>query len=212
MTSKVWGFLRETENKAIQSGIESTTGLCRTGLDTYLSFIYPIIDDWVHDKIVDTLPKDLKCRRRPDYRSDTLKLIVEFDGMPHYTSPQKIVDDYKATKLYESYGYKVVRIPYFIQLTSSAVKELFGVDVKEELFDPEIASFTDLNGVPASLCPAGICRMAYEFLKFPYAYKINLDALHKLGDDFLTGAQMLEDSYFEYMLGISEHYLPRNLI
>ena len=210
--SRIWGFLRETEDKAIQSGVESTTGLCRTGLDTYLSFIYPTIDDWVHDKIVDTLPKDLKCRRRPDYRSETLKLIVEFDGLPHYSSPLKILDDYKATKLYMTYGYKVIRIPYFIQLTTDVVNVLFNVKLKDKLFDPTIASFTDFTGVPANLCQTGVNRMAYEFQKFPQQYKVNLAALYALGDDFLTGARLLENTYLEYMLGITEHYLPRNLI
>lgn len=30
-------------------------------------------------------------------------------------------------ELYESYGYKVVRIPYFIQLSNEVVEKLFGV-------------------------------------------------------------------------------------
>lgn len=32
-------------------------------------------------------------------------------------------------KIYESFGYHVVRIPFFIQLTNEVVKILFGVEV-----------------------------------------------------------------------------------
>lgn len=97
--------------------------------------IHIIVNDWVHNKTVKTLPKELKCRKRPDYRSEELKLIIEFDGKPHYDKPQKIFDDYSTKELYEKYGYKVVRIPFFIQLTNKIVKQLFGVDVKEPLFN-----------------------------------------------------------------------------
>jgi len=36
----MFGFVRETEEKAIQAGVDPLTGLCRTGLDTYLSMNY----------------------------------------------------------------------------------------------------------------------------------------------------------------------------
>lgn len=51
-------------------------------------------------------------------RSESLKLIVEIDGLPHYQNPIVILKDKEKTKLYEEFGYKVVRIPYFIQLTN----------------------------------------------------------------------------------------------
>jgi len=101
---------------------------------------------------------------------------------------------------------------YVNQLTTDVVNVLFNVELEEELFNPAIASFTDFTGVPANLCQTGIYRMAYEFQKFPQQYRVNLAALYALGDDFLTGARLLENTYLEYKLGITEHYLPRNLI
>lgn len=135
-----WGFLRETTEDAIKAGIDADTGMHRTGLNEYLAVIFPEVTDWVHDKTVDTLPKELKCRKRPDYRSETLKLIIEFDGTPHYDSPQQILADYKTKALYEKYGYKVVRIPFFIQLTNSVIKELFDREMTEQMFDATISS------------------------------------------------------------------------
>lgn len=187
-----WGFLRETSELSAKAGIDKDTGLHRTGLDEYLKVIFPDVSDWVHDKPFPYSNKGRKTRRRPDYRSDTLKLIIEFDGLQHYTNPQNILNDQEAKKFYESYGYKVVRIPYFIQLSNNAVKILFGVDVEKFLFDESIPSLgVKGKNTPAFLCPAGIERMKNELLKFPEQYKVNKQFLENFGNPFLTGINFL---------------------
>lgn len=195
---KKWGFLRETKEQAIKAGIDKDTGLHRNGLEEYLSFIFPDTNDWVHDKITGLHNIDGKlCRRRPDWRSDSLKLIIEFDGIDHYRKPDQIIKDIEANKFYESHGYKVVRIPYFIQLTNDAVEKLFGVKVKEPLFDVTIPSIgPDGRNTPAYLCPLGIKRMAKEFVAFPNQYKTNIDYLRNCKEDeLLNGYQYLEEEY-----------------
>jgi len=197
MIKKVkWGFLRETTTMADKAGIDKDTGLCRTGLENYLKIIFPEINDWVHDKTIDVLVKDKKCKIRPDYRSEKLKLIIEFDGIQHYTKPDIIEKDKNNTKIYNDLGYKVVRIPYFIQLSNKAVKTLFNVDVQEELFDETIPSL-GIKGqnTPAYLCPAGLKRMAEEFKKFPEQYKTNIDFLKKQNDPFRSGVDFLINEY-----------------
>lgn len=193
--NRKWGFLRETREIAQMAGIDKDTGLHRTGLDDYLKVIYPNINDWIHDKALGKI-NDTLYRSRPDYRSEQLKIIIEFDGLPHYTNPDIIEKDIKNTDLYTSLGYKVVRIPYFIQLTNKAVKTLFGVEVSVDLFDEQISSL-GIKGrnTPAYLCPAGIKRMAEEFKKFPEQYKTNLDSLKKQNDIFKTGLDFLENEY-----------------
>ena len=102
-----WGFLRETEVDAVNSGVDADTGLNRTGLDTYLHKIFPG-EDWVHDKQIKS--KDGKSiiydntvlRIRPDYRCEALKLIVEFDGIHHFTNPDVIYRDIRNTYIYMS--------------------------------------------------------------------------------------------------------------
>lgn len=193
---KKWGFLRETAAIAQIAGTDKDTGLHRTGLEDYLKVIYPKIDDWVHDKIVGTVNGTL-YRSRPDYRSEKLKLIIEFDGIHHYTKPDIIEKDLKNTELYKRFGYKVVRIPYFIQLTKNAVKKLFDVDISEELFDGAIPSLgIQGQNTPAYLCPAGIKRMALEFKKFPEQYETNIEFLKKQNDQFRSGVEFLEKAYF----------------
>lgn len=139
---------------------------------------------------------DVRYRSRPDYRSEKLKLIVEFDGLQHYTKPDIIEKDIKTTELYKNFGYTVVRIPYFIQLSNNAVKTLFDVDASEELFDETIPSL-GVNGqnTPAYLCPAGLNRMAEEFMKFPEQYKTNIDFLKKQNDPYRSGVEFLEKEY-----------------
>lgn len=190
-----WGFLRETKELAQKAGLDADTGLCRTGLEEYLKVIFPDVDDWFHDEPIGML-NGIKRKLRPDYRSETLKLIIEIDGLPHYTNPENIEKDAKNTLDYEQGGYKVVRIPYFIQLTNSAVKQLFDVEVQEPLFDESVPSL-GIKGcnTPAYICGAGIIRMAQEFRKFPDQYKVNVGYLESLNNEFYTGVSILKREY-----------------
>lgn len=54
---KQWGFIRETSEIAERAGIDKATGIPRTGLDEYLSVIFPDTDDWVHDKTTGLVKK-----------------------------------------------------------------------------------------------------------------------------------------------------------
>lgn len=170
-----FGFLRETNEDAKKAGIDPDTDISRTGLEDYLKAIYPNTNDWIHDKPFSAVKG---CRKRPDYLSPSLKLIVEFDGIQHYQGPDKIRTDAENKALYENNGYTVVRIPYFIQLSRSAVIRLFNVDPGRELFNELIPSLGPLgHNSPAYLCPQGIARMAKEFLMFPEQMKTNLEFL-----------------------------------
>ena len=197
MNDEIWGFLRETQDLAKKAGIDKDTGLHRTGLDEYLKTIFPSVKDWIHDKTIKGLivsGKQSLCR--PDYRSEQLKMIVEFDGLQHYTKPDIIEKDIKNTIEYQKNGYVVVRIPYFIQLTNIAVKTLFGVTISKKLFDGSIPSLgVKGNNTPAYLCPAGVKRMASEFIKFPEQYIVNRDFLIEQNDPVKTGVEFLEAAY-----------------
>lgn len=194
VTNEKWGFLREHSSKA--TGKDPLTGLHRTGLDEYLSVIFPNSNDWIHDQKFGE-HNGVKHRIRPDYRNDSLKLIVEFDGLPHYQDPAVIIKDDKNSEIYRQNGYKVVRIPYFIQLTNVAVEELFGVKVNEPLFN---VVYPSLGGIemkhnPSCLCPEGLKRMAREFKRFPEQYEINIQSLKAMNNDMLSGVNYLIEEY-----------------
>ena len=193
-----WGFLRETKELAAKAGIDKDTGLHRTGMEDYLAVIFPEIQasEWIHDKIIDGLGR----RIRLDYRCERLQLIIEFDGLQHYQKPECIKADIENQKLYESYGYKVVRIPYFIQLSNDVVKQMFGRNVEEELFNPNIPSL-GIKGknTPAYFCPAGLKRMAKEFHNYPGQYQVDLKSLLDANNEYLTGAELLKEEYEKYI-------------
>ncbi len=97
-------------------------------------------------------------------------------------------------------GYKVVRIPYFIQLSNDVVKQMFGRDVEEELFNPNIPSL-GIKGknTPAYCCPAGLKRMAKEFHNYPGQCQVNLKSLLDANNEYLTGAELLKEEYEKYI-------------
>lgn len=193
-----FGFLRETSELALKAGIDKDFNICRTGLNDYLNVIFPEISDWIHDKTVpNLLDLDGRSKRlRPDYRSEELKLIVEFDGLPHYQDPDVIRKDHNSYKLYESNGYKLIRIPYFIQLTNSVVEKLFDRVCNVALFDNSIPSLgLSSKCTPAYLCIDGIKRMAEEYKKFPDQYKINIEYLKNLDIHPTSGWEYLEYFY-----------------
>ena len=183
------GYLRETTELAKKAGIDKEFNIIRSGLDEYLAVIFPETADWVHDRAFSS-----KIRTRPDYRSDTLKLVIEFNGLPHYQKPDVIISDYKKYEIYEKLGYKVVTIPYFSQLTADVVYYLFGVHVNSELLFPEgYPSLSILNkNTPAFLCDLGVKRMAHELNQLPSQRRINMEQLIKENDDYLTGLSLIK--------------------
>ena len=62
------------------------------------------------------------------------------------------------------------------------------------MFDATIPSL-GINGrqSPAYLCPAGIRRMAKEFLEYPEQYQVNLKALKNSDNPALSGIDFLEE-------------------
>ena len=196
---KQWGFLRETEELARKAGRDGDTGLPRTGLLEYLGVIFPRVSqtDWVHDATTGLVDyRGVRSKRRPDYRNEELKLIIEVDGLPHYQSPAQIRVDEGNTEFYQQHGYKVVRIPYFIQLSQIVVKELFDVDVAVALFDDDVPSMGPLGrNTPTFLCPAGIRRMARDFTRFPAQYRANLRALKEISDEGLSEWRLLDAEF-----------------
>lgn len=73
--------------------------------------------------------------------------MIEFDGVQHYQKPERIKADVENQRLYEELGYKVVRIPYFIQLSNDVVRQMFGRVISEPLFDDRIPSMGIKEGI-----------------------------------------------------------------
>ena len=113
-------------------------------------------------------------RLRPDFLCKTLKLIVEIDGdsarnKGHYSKTETVVNDQVKDESYRELGYKVVRIPMYVQLDQTMVKHYFGLDYKEPLYlachmhgfaHPDVT-------LPADFCELGVERFEREMAELP---------------------------------------------
>ena len=113
---------------------------------------------WIHDK-------PYLGRFKPDYWNESTMTIVEFDGYAHYTQASRILADKAKDKLYSEAGYKIIRIPYFIQLSRSTCKTMFNIDLNIEQVYPH--GFIDKKCIlPADFCELGIERFKSDMSRF----------------------------------------------
>lgn len=129
-------------------------------LGDVLQYIFPD-NTFIRDKVV----PNSNSRRRPDYRCDELNLIVEFDGDRHYKEASKIKSEREKVVLYESMGYKVVRIPYFIQLNTEVVKFLFNKDLPTYYEYPQ-GFISKLAANPCDYCELGVKKFIEDLNRF----------------------------------------------
>ena len=133
----------------------------------YLNIIFPHINDWKNNK---SFSKTYKSR--PDYKSDQLKLIIEFDGYQHYTSAKRILADIKNDNFYIQNGFNVIRIPYFVQMSSIVIKNLFNVDIDiKQVYPHGFISNKSTMIYPADFCYLGLLKFQNDLKKFSYIQK-----------------------------------------
>lgn len=165
-----WGYLREKNSKGY------------TSLQEYLEYIFPE-NDFVYDSIYSKESfigrsngiGSIKYHRyRPDAISENLSMVVEFDGTDHYTSYNAIINDHAKDDFYSELGYKIVRIPYWVQLSTTNIEYLFGVHIDDPMCELS-HSFRDsgYKGIPGaqigpgSMCELGRMRFIDEFNDLP---------------------------------------------
>lgn len=127
-----------------------------------IEFLRTIDKNGIHNKAF----KPYKFR--PDYVSEKYKFIVEFDGYLHYTKSKVCLTDIRKDEIYINEGYKIIRIPYFIQLDAAVMKYLFS-DYITNIYDFSVYphGFIDNKAVlPADYCTLGIKRYYEDLEKF----------------------------------------------
>ena len=144
-------------------------------LGDLLEVLFPN-EEFIHDKAV---PNSKNKRKRPDYRCDNLKLIIEYDGFGHYTVSKNIISDIDKDLDYTSMGYKVIRIPYFIQLTKEVIYNLFNIKLDKDLYSyPH--GFIDKKAVlPADFCELGIKKFREDLERFSFVKEDIIKSLNQ---------------------------------
>lgn len=140
-------------------------------LEKHLSNIYPNCNIVRNRKVPqsDTLS-------RPDFRIDKHNLLIEFDGYRHYSSTKQIKKDIQNENIYNRLGYRMIRIPYFVQLSRQIVNLLFDVDYHTNNNYPH--GFIDKKALlPADFCELGVERFKNDLNKFKPIKPIILKSL-----------------------------------
>jgi len=102
---------------------------------------------------------------RPDYYIPSKNIVIEFDGPLHYTDSKTIIRDFKKDKDYKEINIDVIRLPYFIQLTSEVISLLFNINfnIEKEYLHGFINEKVIL---PSNFCSLGIKRFEEDLEKF----------------------------------------------
>lgn len=114
---------------------------------------------------------------RPDYVNLDSNIIVEFDGYKHYNDAKTILRDRIKDKEFKNLGFKIIRWPYFIQLSSSSIKYYFNLDLNYHQTYPH--GFIDSKALlPADFNSLGVSRFYSELEDLPEDIKFEiLDSL-----------------------------------
>jgi hypothetical protein len=137
-------------------------------------------------------------RRRWDmaYEIQGHTTIVEFDGDQHYWNSLKIKVDSEKDAVAQSLGYSVVRIPYWVQLTTETALHYFGIQAQIAQDFPH--GFISTKIFPASFSEMGISRFFSEFSTLPESTKNAV--ISSLRD-------RAKEHGFEYVLPPSLHHM-----
>lgn len=136
--------------------------LTESKLEEYIKKIYPNTE-WVHDK------RFIDYAFRPDYVNHDLKIIVEFDGYLHYTKATTIKRDIKKDRICTSLGYDIIRVPYFVQMSTEVIKHLFNKDIQVvQEYEHGFISDDKTLILPCDFCELGIKKFEDDLERFSY--------------------------------------------
>lgn len=168
-------------------------------LGSLLKDLYPNVE-FVHDRQV----PNSGIKSRPDYRSDELMLIVEFDGAQHYQTVSNILKDRKKDGVYSDMGYKVVRIPYFVQPVPLTIKHYFGID-SNITSNFKHGFISDDIVLPCDFCTMGINRFSEdmkEMQSLGLDHDIMASLYMKIEDGLLC--TVVPPIYFDYFVAVDK--------
>ena len=172
--------MAKIERKGFNEKNDNGNYLDETYLGIVMSKLYSEEYIFFHNKSVE----GSNISNRPDYHCSELKLIFEFDGYRHFTLPETIKIDEMKDKVYKQLGYKVIRIPYFLQLDNKAL-EFFGMPSGKDYSRGYSHGFIDKKALlPAAFCSLGINKFykLLDELPEPIERDINKSLDNKIKD------------------------------
>jgi hypothetical protein len=103
------------------------------------------------------------------YETSTGMVAVEFDGDEHYRHSLKVKGDREKDAFAKLNGYRVIRMPYWVQLTTETLQHYFDLDATIVQNFPH--GFVTTRIFPASYCELGINRFKTEIRALPVSVR-----------------------------------------
>jgi hypothetical protein len=101
--------------------------------------------------------------------SDNQIVVVEYDGDHHFRNSLQIKRDFEKDEPVKGLGFKVIRIPYWVQLTVQTLNHYFGISA--EIVQGFPHGFITTVIFPASFCELGVERLHNELESLPKKVK-----------------------------------------
>lgn len=124
-------------------------------------------NDWLGTEI--PVPKT-RCKWDMGFKLDGRVVIVEFDGYGHYTEPLVIKRDREKDLVAAGLGYKVVRVPYWVQLTNETLEFYFGIKAQINQDFPH-GFISKPPKLPSCYCTLGAQKFDSEINTLPDTVK-----------------------------------------
>lgn len=125
-------------------------------------------DQWIREEDP-VMVHGSRCRWDMSFNDKNGKVVVEFDGDKHYSDSLRIRADHEKDKEAAAIGCRVVRIPYWVQLTTETLKYYLDIDCQVIQDFPH--GFITTKVFPASFSHLGFDRFLNELSKLPSTVK-----------------------------------------
>lgn len=170
-SDKKWGFLARTKEEAER--MEAKYGVHFTPLLEYMKVIFPDIDDWEEKREIEINEEYIK----PSLFSMKRKIIIQV-----YTKESEYDDTgdiYGLEKVIAKKGYKVYILDNDRQLTNTTVQSIWGINIKESLFDENTPTLTQpwSDTVSSYTLQHNIPYIKNIYTGDTKQYKVNIKAL-----------------------------------
>ena len=203
-----WGFLAPTIEDAAH--MKQKYGEHFTPLIEYMKVIFPDIDDWEEEQYIDTgwSDEDQKLEFiKPHLSSRSGRKIVNIGTTLDLYDENENTESFISEPISHISDYDIYYIDRFTQLTNATVKQIFGLDVAESLFDENTPTLTQ-PWVDVYLPKVATYYLsensAEDFLKGKYVgdekqYQVNFDAYNALRAFYLNIgiSKILVDKLFD---------------
>ena len=126
------------------------------------------VESWRGSEIL--VAQEGKHRWDMAYQWQDQLVVVEYDGDDHYRHSLKIKADRRKDEMARQNGHRVVRVPYWIQLTTETLQHYFGLhaDIAQDFAH----GFITTKIFPASFCEQGVERFAAELTALPTMVRV----------------------------------------